>query len=270
MTPQERLKIFRQEQQQPKTAEERRRIFFQEQAATNQPPPPPEQSTLGAMISGGAEAAGQYLVEPAIALADALGSALNKGDLGPLKNIAESAGRGAIPIVSGLAGGPYNAGQNYLNAAAGQAPRLAELRQEREQRLSQTPAGQFVQKRRVELAAEAARDQSRTNKIARGVGRFLGAAAPAVATGVLTGGSVPAMAATTALQSAAQPENIIPSAAVGAIPLPVGQVAKAATNAIRRAFGKGAAQIIEAEAGPAIAQAAPAVEQAAAPAVATN
>src|SRR5262252_7847367 len=221
---------------------------------------PAQQGTLGAIGSGIAEGVIEHGARPAMALADALGSAAG-GDFGPLKNMVEAAGRGAMSVAG------------YLTAGAPADPKLAELRAQREQReqqLNQTPAGQFVQRKRVELAAEAARDQTRGNKIARGVGRFIGAAAPAVATGVLTGGSVPAIAATTALQSAAQPEGIVPAAAVGALPLPVGQAVRGATNAIRRVFGKGAAQIIEAEAGPAIAQAAPAVEQAAAPAVATN
>src|SRR5215475_13289561 len=122
-----------------------------------------EQSALGAAISGGAESTGQYLVEPAVSLYQA-GKAALGGNFQPLGQMAEAAGRGVVPIISALVGGPYTAAQNYISESAVQAPRLAELRQQREQRLSQTPAGQFIQKRRVELAAEAARDQSKTNK----------------------------------------------------------------------------------------------------------
>lgn len=245
MTPQERLRIFNQRQgrERGQTAEERRRIFFEQQR--QQPQRPPERSALDA-LGGGLAQAGGDLVSSALTLYQA-GKAAVGGDFTPAKELAESAGRGALKFVSAF----DPAGNAYQPTAAEQDPRLAELQRRRLEREAQTPAGQYVQRRNAQLEAEAEQDKSLTNRIARGAGRFVGAAAPAVVTGVLTGGSVPALAATTAAQSAGQPENIVPAAALGALPVPVGQAFKAGVNAVRRAFGKGAAQIIEAEALPA-------------------
>lgn len=208
--------------------------------------PPPERSALSALGTGLAQAGGEYLVEPAVSLYQAGKSAI-KGDLGPAKNIAESAVRGSLAIPAGLFGGATG----YKAVAGTQAPALAQLRAEREAQLAQTPAGQYVQRRRGQLEAEAAQDTSLTNRVARTAGKVAGAVAPAVAIGTLTGGSTPAIATTTALQSAAQPENAALATTLSVLPVPVGQAFRAGVKAVRRAFGKGAAQIVEAEALPA-------------------
>lgn len=242
MTPQERLRIFKQEQQ-GRTAEERRRVFFEEEARRRQPPP---ERSASAAFGGGLAEAGGDLVSSALSLYQAGKSAVS-GDFTPAKELAESVGRGALKFVSAF----DPAGNAYAPTAAEQDPRLAELQRRRMAREGQTAAGRYVQRRNAQLAVEAEQDTSTTNRVARGAGRLVGSAAPAVVTGVLTGGSVPAMAATSAIQSAGQPENVIPSTVLGAAPVPVGQAFRAGVNAVRRAFGKGAAQIIEAEALPA-------------------
>lgn len=201
---------------------------------------PPPENTMYQSLKGGLAQAGGTLASAGLSLYDT-GKAALSGDFGPAKNMAESALLGA----SNLAG--------YLTAGAPPDPKLAELAQQRAERQAQTPAGRYIQQRNAELAAEAAQDKSLKNRVARGAGRFVGEAAPAVVAGILSGGSVPAIAATVGAQSAGQPENIIPAATLAALPLPVGQAFKAGVNAIRRTFGKGAAQIIEAEAAPAAA-----------------
>src|SRR5262245_57103199 len=57
-------------------------------------PPVLQQSKLGALTSGLAQGAGEYLVEPALSFANAVGHAAG-GDFGPLGNLAESTLRGA-------------------------------------------------------------------------------------------------------------------------------------------------------------------------------
>lgn len=240
-TIEERLRKLR-AQQSKRPIEERLAALRAQQP----PQRPPERSVMDAISGGLASAAGEYLVEPAVSLYEAGKSAV-KGDFGPAKNIAESAARGGLGLQAALLGGPGF----YRPVAATQAPALTQLQTERDAQLAQTPAGQYVQRRRAQLAEEAKGDVSLTNRLARNAAKFVGAAAPAVATGVLTGGSAPAIAATTALQSAAQPENATFAAAASVLPIPVGQAFRAGVNAVRRAFGKGAAQIVEAEALPA-------------------
>ena len=196
--------------------------------------PPPERSAYQS-VSGGLAQAGGTLAQAGLSLYEA-GKGAVTGDFGPAKELGESALRGA----SSLAG--------YLTAGAPPDTRIAELERQRLARQGQTPAGQFIQQRNAQLAAEAEQDKSLKNRVARGAGRIAGEVAPAVVTGVLTGGSAPAIAATTALQSAGQPENIVPAALAGAVPVPVSKAFKAGVAGIRRIFGKGAAQIIEAEA----------------------
>lgn len=244
MTPQERLKIFYQERQaQGGSAEERRRVFLEEQAAKQQPPA--ERSAFQALGGGLAEGFSEYLVSPAASLVSAVGSAAT-GDFAPLGEMAESVGRGFLKTASAF--DPVNAEQTYATVSAEQDPRLAELRARGAQRQAQAPAGRFIQRRRAELAAAAEGDKSLTNKIARGAGQLTMAALPATVAGVATGGSLPAIATTTALQSAAQPENAALNVGMSVIPLPVGQAVKAGASAVRRVLGKGAAQAIEAEA----------------------
>jgi hypothetical protein len=215
----------------------------------NPPAPQPEQSAFGAFTSGIAQDVTNYAVAPALSLVEAVGSAAT-GDFGPLKGMAEAAGRGLLKTASAF--DPVNAEQTYAAVSAEQDPRIAELQAQREQRQGRTTPGRFVQQAQRRFEAEAARDTSLTNKVARGAGRFVGAAAPAVVTGIATGGSAPAIAATTALQSAAQPETAALNVGLSIVPIPVAQVAKAASGAVRRALGKGAAQIVEAEAVPAV------------------
>lgn len=228
---------------QPKPASD----FASFMASKQQPEQPPERSALDAFIGGGAESIGS-IASSVSSLAGAVGSAAT-GDFRPLGEMAEAAGRGALKFAAGF--DPANSQQTYAAVSAEQDPRLAELARRVAERDAKTTPGRFIQSRNRELAAESAKDTSTTNKIAGGAGRFAVAALPTVATGIASGGSVPLMAATGALQSAGQPESIVPSAIIGTAPLPVGQAVKAGVNAIRRRFGSGAAQIIEAEALPA-------------------
>src|SRR5262249_8939182 len=212
---------------------------FQRNGARQQKNRPPIQNrgAVGGAGGGGGKRAGGGKATPAISLYQA-GKAALGGNFAPLGNIAESAGRGLLKTAAGIVGGPTAA----MAQASIQNPRLAELQQQREQQLNQTPAGQYVQRQRAALAAEAARDTSSANKVARNVGRFLGAVAPVAATSAATGGSLPAVATTAALQSAAQPENMALNVGLSVAPIPVGQLVKSATRAVRRAFGTGAAQ----------------------------
>lgn len=207
---------------------------------TTQPPPGP---TLSENISGGLAEAGGVLAGAGNTLYQA-GKAAVGGNFGPLGQVAESAARGVLrPILA--------ANPSLISATLGNETALQQLRDEQQAREGQTPAGQYIQRRNAQLAAAAAQNKSLGGKIARGAARFIGEAAPVVATGLATGGSVPAIATAAGLQSAGTPENIVPMAALTAAPIPVGQAFRAGVNAIRRTFGKGAAQIIEAEALPA-------------------
>src|SRR5262245_59170987 len=66
-------------------------------------PPILQQSKQEAFTSGMAEKAGEYIVEPALSFANAVGHAA-AGDFGPLGNMAEAAGRGLLKTATGIVG----------------------------------------------------------------------------------------------------------------------------------------------------------------------
>lgn len=231
-TPQERLKIFQQEQQ----AAERRRIFEEEERRKVEPQPPqgePE-GILGSFQTGVARGALDYVVKPVVSLADAVGSAAG-GDFQPISDLAERAGRGLLNTVSAF----DPTGAAYAATEASQRERLQELQKRAAARTPETI-------RLIEKGQQVSEARPRTTagKIAKGVGTLTAAAAPAVVTGIATGGSAPAIAATTAIQSAAEPETAAVNVALGVVPLPVG---KLAAPILRRLRGgqKVAAPIVE-------------------------
>ena len=139
----------------------------------------------------------------------------------------ERAGRGGAPIISALGGRPELAGQAFLAGQIAQAAPLAELNRRADERLPEP-----IQSMKRGMAAEEAKPRTRAGRIAGGVGSILGEAA-----------------FPTAPESAVA--SIITAPAAGAAAKATGQAFKAGVNAVRRTFGKGAAQIVEAEALPA-------------------
>lgn len=172
--------------------------------------PQPEVSLWENLQTGIARGALDYVVKPGVALMDALGNAA-AGDFRPLSDMAERAGRGALEFASAF--DPM--GNAYEPTLKEQAPRMAELRKKGEER-----QGDNVRMIDLGLQQEEAKDQSLKGRITRGAGAMLTGAAPAIATGVLSGGSIPAVTATTALQSAAEPQNLPVNVALSAAPVP--------------------------------------------------
>src|SRR5262249_13147058 len=175
-------------------------IFEQSQGAPSPQPSlvPPQ----GAYESFATDLAGkllQYGIKPTVAFANAVGEATS-GNFQPLKDIAESAGRGAMNIASAF----DPTGAAYEPTVTSQAQRMQELRQAEEARLPET-----VRLMERGYQVEAAKPRTTAGKVAGAVGGFIGGAAPVLATGVLSGGSVPAVATAAALQSAAEPENLL-------------------------------------------------------------
>jgi hypothetical protein len=185
--------------------------------------------TLKNLQLGAEEEVYGSMVPSALSGLEALGSAMT-GDFKPAGQIVERAARGVGQLL--LGGNPSFAGAARANNAAIQ--RIAAEQQDRRQG---DPVFGAVEKARQEVEAEASVDQSRRGRFTRGVGRFATAAAPAVITGALTGGSAPAVAAVSALQSLDQPENLAINVAQDLIPVPLfrrvrGVRARAATAAI--------------------------------------
>src|SRR5262249_13439543 len=65
-------------------------------------------------------------------------SAAASGDFGPLKQLAETVGRGAAPFVSAAAN-PQTAGASFMLERQAQEAPIAELTRQREERISQIP-----------------------------------------------------------------------------------------------------------------------------------
>jgi hypothetical protein len=229
-TPQERLRIFRQEQQsgKPRTAEERRRVFFQEQAAKYQQPEEPQ----GILSSFQTDVAGPLLrnvVETAADVYNAPGETLQR------------VGRGALEFISA-----FDPAGNAYDPTGENAQRLAELGRRADERLPEP-----IKSMKAGLAIEEAKPRTRAGAVAGAVGRIAGEVAFPTAPETLAG-------------------NIITAPFAGAAVGSATKAVKAGVNAVRRTFGKGAAQIIEAEAAPALTaevapsggQASPAVQRA--------
>src|SRR5262245_15625179 len=207
---------------------------------TDAPPPTPRSPGLVSNLITGFAQAGGDISEQALALSEAFGKA-SLGDFGPLKEMGELAGRGALKLVSAF----DPAGNAYEAERAIQDPRIAELTAQRRQRAAQSPLPRAVQEFNQRLAAEAALDPSLSGAIARGGARLAGNILPAAATA--GAGGIPAELATTALQSAGQPENLafnlLSVPALGAAGAAVGQIARPILSRIRGAVS--AAERIE-------------------------
>lgn len=209
-------------------------------------------SRTASNIKTGLQRGGASLGEAAFAVADII-TGMKQGDVRPLHEAGERAGRGFYNLVGAVSGDTFQGNEIAENltdpARLQQAIQSSETR-----RLTESPfkeGFQDVKELKARADVRAARDPSLTGKIIRRGTEFATLAAPAVATGIATGGSVPSLAAVAALQSAGQPENLPLNVALEAAPLPVGQAFRAGINTVRRTLGKGAAQIIEAEATPA-------------------
>ncbi len=201
-------------------------IFEQSQAP---PPPVPQGSPAepqGAFESFGTELAGKFLqygIKPGAALANAISEA-SGGNFQPLKDIAESAGRGALNLASAF----DPTGAAYEPTVASQAQRMQELRQAEEARL---PENVRLMERGYQV--EAAKPRTTAGQVAGIAGGLIGAGAPIAATAALTGGSLPAVAATAALQSAAEPENLALNVGSAVVPIPIGKLVAPIIRRIR-------------------------------------
>jgi hypothetical protein len=206
-------------------------------------------------LSVGLQRGGAFFAENALALAETI-QGMKRGDVEPLQEAMELGARGAASTSAQL--GDVITGSNRAAEVPGADPQaLAEAKRqqmERRTKRSEFKEGfQGVQKMRESADVRAARDPSLIGKAIRRGTEFATLAAPAVATGVATGGSVPVMTTLAALQSAGQPENLALNVALEAAPIPLGRAFSEGVDSVRRTFGKGAAQVIEAEAAPAIA-----------------
>src|SRR5262245_7962958 len=104
--------------------------------------------------------------------------------------------------------------------------------------------------RQAELEQEAqAFDSSLSGRLTRGVIREGIKLAPTVVAGALSGGSVPVIAATAGATSLDEPETVAANVALSSLPVPsVRAVRDTFGPAVSKLFGRGAAQLIEAEA----------------------
>ena len=141
-------------------------------------------------------------------------NAAGRGDLGPLGQLIESAGRGVVSAAG------------FLTAGAPADPKLAEISAQREQRMDAQPElfSKEARAERQRLDVRAGQDPSLAGKITRRATEGVLTAAPSIVAGVATGGSAPAMAAVSGFQSLNQPEVLIPNIALAAAPIPLGRV----------------------------------------------
>lgn len=187
----------------------------------------PEQSLWESFKIGAAQGLNDYIIEPALALSEAVGSAA-VGDFRPLGQMTELAGRGAVRAAG------------YLAAGAPADPRIAEIQAQQAARRANQPGFEQVRIAREQLTREAAANSSFSNRAARFLGGAVVGAGPVLATGVLTGGSAPAVALTAAAQSAGQPENLALNVGAAVLPIPVGQAGAAILRRLRGARGAAA------------------------------
>jgi hypothetical protein len=211
---------------------------------TTAPAPQPAQEGPGFFENlkiGASRGFDEYILNPSVALAEAI-AAMNRGDLRPLQEMAEMAGRGIMKVAAPLAAGPYAAGNAYQTMSAIQDPKIAEVKARQQARRDKegTAIGDYFRGQKVaaqRLDERAAQDPSISGKITRGAASGAVAALPLIATGVASGGSVPALAGVAALQSADAPENLPLNVAGAAIPIPVGRVAAPILRRLRGGRG---------------------------------
>ena len=159
------------------------------------------------------------------------------GDFRPAKELGELAYRNALPFLAGGAAG----GSGYSALSAAQAAPIAEVNAQRQARREAGPDAEYWKRSREDVArlnALAAQDPSMKGKLLRGGVKVGG---DVLLAGLLGGTSVPGMMASGAVMSLNEPENLIPNVALGAL-------GGASARAIPRGVGKGAAEILDAEA----------------------
>src|SRR5262245_50568085 len=141
------------------------------------------------LLTNAAEAiksGGRFFYSVVSNVSGALGSALNQGDFGPLGNIAESVGRGALKVVDSISA----AQTGNPETAAIQDPAIQRLAQER---LQNSPQLQALAERDRQYEEFARRNPSRAARIARGVSKFGVEALPTIAPVAIEGGSITTM-----------------------------------------------------------------------------
>lgn len=201
----------------------------------------------------GAERGYRKYIDPALASTGEAIEGLIVGDPRRALQLAESAVRGTVealrpPQQATPVRDPATGTIMDLRTPPPRDTRITELQRQREARYQATPQFQHGQRRLSELDTRAALDPSITGKVTRGTSEFLTGAAPTLGVALATRGALLPTGIAAAVQSAGQPAQAGPNVAAGLLPIPG---ARMAANAVRRVFGKGAAQVIEAEAAPA-------------------
>jgi hypothetical protein len=190
-------------------------------------PPQPEPG-LWEQFKLGAAGAANEIYDAGLNVYEA-GREAVKGNFQPAAQMAESVGRGALRTFTTSL--KRDSGGAFLPNTS-QDARIAELQTQRATRQAQDPLFENVRIARQQIAREEAAAPSLKSKIARGAGKLAVGAVPAVATGILTGGSAPAVAAATALQSANRPEDIPLNTVMAATPIPLGRAMRRAPKSV--------------------------------------
>lgn len=204
-------------------------IFEQTQPSAPTPTPTPTEEPPGFFENIGIGARRTLLsaADAGRVMQEALGAA-TKGDFSPLGQITELAGRGLFQLATEplVKGAP---------SVSDQSQQIAAIRQEQAARIAAKPElyGREAQVERERLSARAALDPSIMGKATRGIAQGVTAAVPAIVGGVATGGSLPAIAGVTALQTLDQPENLALNVAASVTPLPVAKLVAPILRRIR-------------------------------------
>lgn len=185
--------------------------------------------TASNVATGAGQGAVDYIMRPAMAGAEAVGSAAG-GDFRPARDVVERFGRGLLQPLAMAAGAP--------GYAAKQTLALQDIQRRQEARRGGHLGFQAANQASRQLDERAARDPSLSGRITRGVAGGVVGALPAIATGAVTGGSLPAMGAMAALQSMDAPENLPLNVGASVAPINVGRMAR---PIIQRLRGQGRA-----------------------------
>src|SRR5262245_339903 len=216
-------------------------------------------------IGIGLERLGAKAAELGLTVSDYV-QGIQRGDVRPGLEIAELAGRGYASASAQLR--DFITGSNRAAEVPGAdaAAFVAAKQAQAQRRLTESPYAEgfkTIEEVRAEANRRAALDPSLTGKLIRGGTQFVGEAAPAVLTGIATGGSLPAIAATTAFQSLGEPETLPLNVVASVVPVPIGKAFRPILSRIRGAVAA-ADKRIEATAAAQAAKEAPVIESAAA------
>jgi hypothetical protein len=238
-TPEERRRIWREEQ----AAAERRRIWRQEQAAPQQPPTQEDLYTrLKRYASEGYDEGKAALVGAYDTVSEAASAARRRDFKPALEALELGARKGIGGQVALLTGGA--ASGLIPTITQSQAPAIARVNTEREARRLAGPDAPYYQgvaEERARREAIAASDPSRLGKVTRAVVSGGVQVLPTLAVGAVTGGSVPAIAATSAISALGTPENAPIAGMLGALPAPaVGKYIAPILRRVRVGRGAGA------------------------------